>query len=105
MLSSYSFSHTDDGAPDGGEYIPDSDPYRNHSLRSGKGTCSGAGGSGGWLCQHRYLAFTGMVGFRNCVGSAAITDWVSPGTQQIAFGRGTLTLLIQVLPCVFVRIY
>ncbi|KAG6855228.1 Alpha-amylase 1 [Tephrocybe sp. NHM501043] len=31
-----------------------------------------------------------MVGFRNNVGSAAITNWVSPQSQQIAFGRGAL---------------
>ncbi len=30
----------------------------------------------------------GMVGFRNNVDSAALTDWVSPQSSQIAFGRG-----------------
>ncbi|KAF7348959.1 Alpha-amylase [Mycena venus] len=30
-----------------------------------------------------------MVGFRNQVGTAAITNWVSPQAQQIAFGRGS----------------
>jgi hypothetical protein len=30
-----------------------------------------------------------MVGFRNKVGSAALTAWVSPSSQQIAFARGT----------------
>ncbi|KAJ7108267.1 glycoside hydrolase [Mycena epipterygia] len=73
ILSSYSFSTTDDGAPNGGA-----------------GTCSTTGGSGGWLCQHRFVAFTGMVGFRNNVGTAAITNWVAPASQQIAFGRGSL---------------
>ncbi|KAF9526236.1 glycoside hydrolase [Crepidotus variabilis] len=73
VLSSYSFSGTDDGSPNGGA-----------------GACSSTGGSGSWLCQHRYVAFTGMVGFRNNVGSAALTNWVSPQSQQIAFGRGSL---------------
>ncbi|KAF9484818.1 glycoside hydrolase [Pholiota conissans] len=73
ILSSYSFSTTDDGSPNGGV-----------------GTCSANGGSGGWLCQHRIPAIAGMVGFRNNVGSAAITNWVSPQSQQIAFGRGAL---------------
>ncbi|KAK2464550.1 hypothetical protein APHAL10511_003408 [Amanita phalloides] len=70
VLSSYTYSNTNDGAPNGGN-----------------GICSG--GSGGWLCQHRYIAIAGMVGFRNNVGSAPITDWVSPRSDQIAFGRGS----------------
>ncbi|KAF8878446.1 glycoside hydrolase [Infundibulicybe gibba] len=73
ILSSYSgFSNTDLGAPNGGA-----------------GTCSATGGSGGWLCQHRFVAISGMVGFRNNVGTAALTNWVSPQSQQIAFGRGS----------------
>ncbi|KAF5378001.1 hypothetical protein D9757_009843 [Collybiopsis confluens] len=74
ILSSYQFSTFDDGAPNGGA-----------------GECSGTGGTGGWLCQHRWVAVTGMVGFRNHVGpTAALTNWVSPQSQQIAFGRGSL---------------
>ncbi|KAF8200231.1 glycoside hydrolase [Pholiota molesta] len=73
ILSSYSFSTTDDGAPNGGA-----------------GTCTANGGTGGWWCQHRFPAIVGMVGFRNNVGSAALTNWVSPQSQQIAFGRGAL---------------
>ncbi|KAG9223428.1 glycoside hydrolase family 13 protein [Pleurotus ostreatus PC15] len=73
ILSSYSgFTNTDAGAPNGGV-----------------GTCSGTGGANGWFCQHRWVAFSGMVGFRNTVGSAGITNWVSPQSQQIAFGRGS----------------
>ncbi|KIM37787.1 carbohydrate-binding module family 20 protein [Hebeloma cylindrosporum] len=73
VLSSYSFSSYDTGAPNGGA-----------------GACTSNGGSGGWLCQHRHVAISGMVGFRNNVGSAALTNWVSPQSQQIAFGRGSL---------------
>ncbi|KAI0330674.1 glycoside hydrolase [Cubamyces sp. BRFM 1775] len=74
ILSSYSgFTNTDAGAPNGGA-----------------GTCTGSGGANGWLCQHRWTAVAGMVGFRNNVGSAALTNWVSPQSQQIAFGRGAL---------------
>ncbi|PIL31197.1 hypothetical protein GSI_05895 [Ganoderma sinense ZZ0214-1] len=74
ILSSYSgFTNTDAGAPNGGV-----------------GTCSGSGGENGWLCQHRWIAVSGMVGFRNNVGDAALTNWVSPQSQQIAFGRGAL---------------
>ncbi|GLB36842.1 putative alpha-amylase [Lyophyllum shimeji] len=72
ILSSYSYGNTDDGAPNGGA-----------------GSCSATGGNGGWLCQHRYVAISGMVGFRNTVGTAAMTNWFSPQSQQIAFGRGS----------------
>ncbi|KAI0795076.1 glycoside hydrolase [Abortiporus biennis] len=74
ILSSYSgFTNTDAGAPNGGT-----------------GTCSGNGGTNGWLCQHRWVAIVGMVGFHNNVGTSAITNWVSPQSEQIAFGRGSL---------------
>ncbi|TFK33166.1 glycoside hydrolase [Crucibulum laeve] len=73
ILSSYSgFTNTDAGAPN-----------------NNAGTCSATGGANGWLCQHRFIAISGMVGFRNQVGSAAITNWVSPQSEQIAFGRGS----------------
>ncbi|CDO69062.1 Glycoside Hydrolase Family 13 / Carbohydrate-Binding Module Family 20 protein [Trametes cinnabarina] len=73
ILSSYSgFTNTDAGAPNGGA-----------------GTCSGSGGDNGWLCQHRWTAVAGMVGFRNNVGGASLTNWVAPQSQQIAFGRGS----------------
>ncbi|KAF9045781.1 glycoside hydrolase [Hymenopellis radicata] len=72
ILSGYEFSDNDAGAPNGGA-----------------GTCSGTGGANGWLCQHRWVAFTGMVGFRNTVGSATLNNWVSPQSSQIAFGRGS----------------
>ncbi|EEB90215.1 hypothetical protein MPER_11606 [Moniliophthora perniciosa FA553] len=76
VLSSYSFSDIDAGSPN-----------------SGAGTCTATGGSNGWLCQHRWIAISGMVGFRNTVGSAAINNWVSPQSQQIAFGRALNTHL------------
>jgi len=31
-----------------------------------------------------------MVGFHNQVGSSPLTNWVSPQSQQIAFGRGSV---------------
>lgn len=65
-----------------------SEMLKVHPRLLGSGSCSATGGSGGWLCQHRFVAITGMVGFRNTVGSAALTNWVSPQSQLIAFGRG-----------------
>ncbi|KAH8099619.1 glycoside hydrolase superfamily [Cristinia sonorae] len=72
VLSSYSFGSNDDGAPNGGA-----------------GSCSGSGGANGWLCQHRWTPIAGMVQFRNTVGSSGLNNWVSPQSQQIAFGRGS----------------
>ncbi|KAI0031022.1 glycoside hydrolase family 13 protein [Vararia minispora EC-137] len=72
VLSSYSFSSNDAGGPNGGA-----------------GTCNGNSGSNGWLCQHRWTAIAGMVGFRNVAGSASLSDWTSPSAQRIAFGRGS----------------
>ncbi|TFK46334.1 glycoside hydrolase family 13 protein [Heliocybe sulcata] len=72
LLSSYDFTNQDSGGPNGGT-----------------GTCSTSGGANGWLCQHRWTAFTGMVGFRNVVGKESIANWVAPNNQQIAFGRGS----------------
>ncbi|KAE9396568.1 glycoside hydrolase [Gymnopus androsaceus JB14] len=73
ILSSYEFSDFDQGAPNGGA-----------------GVCTATGGSDGWLCQHRWVPVSGMVGFRNHVGSAALNNWVSPQSDRIAFGRGAL---------------
>ncbi|KZV75307.1 glycoside hydrolase family 13 protein [Peniophora sp. CONT] len=73
VLSSYTYSTTDDGAPNGGT-----------------GTCSGTGGENGWLCQHRWVAFSGLVKWRNAVGTAVLNNWVAPSSNQIAFGRGTV---------------
>ncbi|KAL1661454.1 glycoside hydrolase superfamily [Schizophyllum commune] len=72
ILSSFEFSNSDDGAPNGNA-----------------GTCSDDGGASGWICQHRWPAVRNMVAFRNEVGDAELTDWVSPQGPQIAFGRGS----------------
>ncbi|MEU5543287.1 alpha-amylase family protein [Streptomyces sioyaensis] len=45
-------------------------------------------GSGGWTREHAKPEITGMVGFRNAVGSAPLTDWWDNGGSAIAFGRG-----------------
>ncbi|CAE6347595.1 unnamed protein product [Rhizoctonia solani] len=72
ILSSYEFDNGNSGAPNGAY-----------------GTCSGAGGAGGWLCQHRWNAIAGMIGFYNQVGTAGLGNWVQGSNQQIAFGRGS----------------
>jgi hypothetical protein len=45
------------------------------------------------LCQHRWPAIAGMVGFRNNVGSASVINMVTGTSQQIAFERGIVFLL------------
>ncbi|KAF7968542.1 hypothetical protein HWV62_30161 [Athelia sp. TMB] len=76
ILSSYSFTDTNAGAPN-----------------SNTGVCSGTGGSDGWNCQHRYVAISGMVGFHNTAGSAPMVHWVAGSDQQIAFGRGSVAFV------------
>ncbi|TEB26677.1 glycoside hydrolase [Coprinellus micaceus] len=71
VLSAFSFSNSDAGAPN-----------------NGYGTCSTTGGSGGWRCEHRYIAISGMVRFRNAAGSNSLSNWYSPARERIAFGRG-----------------
>ncbi|MFH8573600.1 alpha-amylase family protein [Streptomyces sp. NPDC017993] len=46
------------------------------------------GGAAGWTRVHAEREITGMVGFRNAVGSAELTDWWDNGGSAIAFGRG-----------------
>lgn len=71
VISSYEFTSYDQGAPNGGV-----------------GVCNGDGETDGWLCQHRWLPFAGMVTFRNSV-SGDIVQFTSGTSQQIAFGRGS----------------
>ncbi|TFL00391.1 glycoside hydrolase [Pterulicium gracile] len=74
VLSGYGFEQRDDGAPD-----------------NGAGRCSANGGSGGWLCQHRWTAIAGMVGFRKNAGDTDATNWQgsTTSTGKVAFGRGS----------------
>ncbi|KAJ3540767.1 hypothetical protein NMY22_g4158 [Coprinellus aureogranulatus] len=71
VLSGFSFSNYDQGAPN-----------------NGAGTCSANGSGGGWNCEHRWPAVSGMVRFRNAAGSNALANWYSPARERIAFGRG-----------------
>jgi hypothetical protein len=69
-----------------------------HSIPQGKATCGPTGGANAWLCQHRWTATSGMVGFRNAVGSAPLANWVSPAGDRIAFGRGSSRFVSSDLP-------
>ncbi|KAF8886962.1 glycoside hydrolase family 13 protein [Infundibulicybe gibba] len=72
VLSSYKFSSPNAGAPD-----------------QGAARCAGNAITADWLCQHRWPAIAGMIGFHNTVGRSELNGWTSPTSQRIAFGRGS----------------
>lgn len=77
VMSSFSFSDTDQGPPTtNGDNI--ASPVFNSDL-----SCSG-----GWVCEHRWRQIYNMVGFRNAVDNADLTNWWDNGNNQIAFSRG-----------------
>ncbi|KAI9510357.1 glycoside hydrolase family 13 protein [Russula earlei] len=67
-------------------------PYGTPTILSSYsyGSCWESAKISRWFCQHRWPAIAGMVGFRNNVGNAPLTGWISPSSQQIAFARGDL---------------
>ena len=44
--------------------------------------------SSGWICEDRNQAVVGMVGWHNAVGSAAVGNTWTDGSNQVAFSRG-----------------
>jgi len=72
VYSGYAFSDRDAGPPQDGD---------------GKVLDAGCEQDGDWVCQHRWPAITGMVGWRNVVGDAPRVDEWSEG-DAVAFGRG-----------------
>lgn len=80
VMSSFAFDNSDQGPP----AYADGTTQPVHE--GGKINCFGE-----WVCEHRWPAIAGMVGFRNATQSVAeVTDWWSNGVNQIAFGRGGL---------------
>jgi alpha-amylase len=78
IMSSYVWSGPSDGPPSSaGQTLPAIDP---------SGACAP-----GWVCEHRWPAVRGMVGFRNVTSpSFATSDFWTDGNNRIAFGRGSL---------------
>ncbi|KRD44338.1 glycosidase [Cellulomonas sp. Root930] len=73
VYSGYAFSSNDTGAP-----------------QQGNGKVNDAVcGQGTWTCAHRWNETAHMVGFRNAVGTAALTNVWSDG-GRLAYGRGSL---------------
>jgi alpha-amylase len=80
VMSSYAFDNSEQGPPafDDGTTRP--------VYQAGEANCFGE-----WVCEHRWPAIAGMVGFRHATQAVpAITDWWSNSANQIGFGRGNL---------------
>ncbi|WP_407345477.1 carbohydrate-binding module family 20 domain-containing protein [Pengzhenrongella phosphoraccumulans] len=74
VYSGYSFTSFDAGPPAGGNV---SACYTD-----------------GWSCQHAWRPVANMVGFRNAVAGAGVTNWWSNGNNAIAFGRGNAGFVV-----------
>jgi alpha-amylase len=72
VMSSFTFTDPDAGPP-----------------AAGNGTTSAVTCGSGWACEHRWRTTANMVALRNAAAGAAVTDWWSNGSNQIAFGRGS----------------
>ncbi len=72
VMSSFTFSNADQGPPS-----------------SSNGTTNAVSCGSGWQCEHRARTTANMVGLRNAAAGAAVTNWWSNGSNQIAFGRGS----------------
>lgn len=78
IMSSFSFTNTDQGPPADG----------NGNLISPQFNAEGAC-TNGWVCEHRWRQIYNMVKFRNAVGTAAVANWWENASgKQIAFSRG-----------------
>ncbi|NEB79862.1 hypothetical protein G3I40_32280 [Streptomyces sp. SID14478] len=72
VYAAWNFDQSDQAPPnDGNGFVTDTD-------------CAG-----GWTCLDRDTAVTGMVGWHNAAAGAAVTDWQSPASNVIGFGRGS----------------
>jgi alpha-amylase len=80
LMSSYVFAGPDDGPPS------DAQHRTTRAIDPVTGACNP-----GWVCEHRWPAIAGMVGFRTATAEApTVTDWWDDGDNAIAFGRGAL---------------
>jgi len=76
VMSSFSFTNTDQGPPHSGSDIA-------HVQHDGM-NCNG-----GWVCEHRWRQIYNMVAFRNIAGTEPLKNWWSGADYQIAFSRGS----------------
>ncbi|KRD45775.1 alpha-amlyase [Cellulomonas sp. Root930] len=81
VYTGYAFSDRDAGPPQDAE---------GAVLDASCGAAPGPGADladGDWVCQHRWPAIAGVVGWRSVVGDAPVVDVWSEGSA-VAFGRG-----------------
>jgi alpha-amylase len=76
VYSGFTFNNSDDSPP---------------ADSSGHVTDTSCGN--GWTCFDRDPAMVGMVGWHNAVGSAAVGNWWSDGSNRISFSRGSAGFL------------
>ena len=87
VMSSYPFVDTDAGPPGEG---PDTDPVYDGADDGPDPDCFEE-----WVCEHRWPAIAGMVGFHNFTApNFFVSDWWSNNRDQIAFGRGELGFVV-----------
>jgi alpha-amylase len=72
VMSSFTFTDNDAGPP-----------------TASNGTTNQVSCGSGWECEHRWRTTANMVALRNAAAGAAVTNWWSNGSDQIAFGRGS----------------
>nr|AAY23288.1 1,4-alpha-D-glucan glucanohydrolase precursor [Blattella germanica] len=77
IMSSYSFSNSDQGPPQDAEGNIISPSINND------GACNNS-----WICEHRWRQIYNMIKFRNIVTDTAVNNWWDNGDKQIAFSRG-----------------
>ncbi|WP_225885233.1 alpha-amylase [Leptolyngbya sp. KIOST-1] len=78
VMSSFAFDDSEQGPP------ADAAGRTRPVYQGAESSCFNA-----WVCEHRWPAIVGMVGFRNATEPVAtVTDWWSNSANQIAFGRG-----------------
>lgn len=91
VMSSFVFTDTEAGPPS------DSGGHTNSIYAAGSTTPNCGLTLGQWVCEQRWHAIAGMVGFRDfTAGSETVTDWWSNPADgnQIAFGRGTAGFVV-----------
>ncbi|XP_025110828.1 alpha-amylase-like isoform X2 [Pomacea canaliculata] len=82
IMSSFSFSNSDQGPPNNGGDIA-------HVSVNSDLSCGG-----GWVCEHRWRQIYNMVAFRNIAGSEPVKNWWAGSDYQIAFGRGANAFIV-----------
>ncbi|RME09795.1 MAG: ATPase [Ardenticatenia bacterium] len=86
IMSSYDFSHRDQGPPSYSDGT--TKPVHNPD---GSLNCFGTE----WKCEHRWRPIANMVEFRNVTAPAFyVSNWWTDGYNQIAFGRGNLGFVV-----------